>query len=569
MLVGVDPQCSPPSNARLKSIVPGGTGGRAILLVVLSNLRSILDYMPVELRFGTSGRRGKVVDLTQLEVYANALGELRYLQSLEVGNGGIVPGDEFYFAHDLRPSSVALVPEEGGRGEICQAVVQAILDAGMRPVNLGPIPTPALAAYAFARRRGSIMVTGSHIPFELNGYKLNTSAGEILKEQEAPITESVARVREALYAESADSSAFDERGMFRGGPRALPAPDHAARTAYIERYVSFFAEEPLRGKRILAYQHSAVGRDLLVEILAALGADVVPAGRSDTFVAIDTEAIGAAELATIQNLADQATANYGDLWAVVSTDGDSDRPLLLGVDSGKVRFFGGDLVGMVTAQFLGTDAVVVPVTCNDGIDRGALADRVEPKTRVGSPFVIAGMDAALAKGRKSVCGWEANGGFLLGSAVSRNGRELTALPTRDAMLPILAPLCTAAAEGVGLVEIFARLPKRFSRAALKRPFPRETGKALVEFLKTENAVQLGSLFPEDFPPVATVDTTDGVRIRFENGDVVHFRPSGNADEFRIYAVADTPERAEAIVKAGLAEPDGIIRRIEHAAQLAA
>src|SRR6185503_12041861 len=121
--------------------------------------------------------------------------------------------------------------------------------------------------------------------------------------------------------------------------------------------------------------------------------------------------------------------------AVVSTDGDSDRPLILGVDrsTGAVRFFPGDLVGMVVAESLCADAVVVPVSCNDAIDRGPLAAALEPKTRIGSPYVIAGIEAAAAKGRKRICGWEPNGGFLLGSDID----GLTKLATRDAVLPML------------------------------------------------------------------------------------------------------------------------------------
>ena len=53
-----------------------------------------------------------------------------------------------------------------------------------------------------------------------------------------------------------------------------------------------------------------------------------------------------------------------------------------------------------------------------------------------------------------------------------------------------------------------------------------------------------------------------MRIWFDNGDVAHVRPSGNADEFRIYAVADSQERADQIVKLGVQEPDGILRRLE-------
>ncbi len=105
------------------------------------SLRSSLKYEPRELEFGTSGRRGKVVDLTQLEVYINALGELEYLQSLDTSEGGIVRGQEFFFAWDLHPSSDSFAPEFDGRGEIAQAIVAAIRDAGMRAINLGSIPT--------------------------------------------------------------------------------------------------------------------------------------------------------------------------------------------------------------------------------------------------------------------------------------------------------------------------------------------------------------------------------------------------------------------------------------------
>ena len=399
----------------------------------VGSLRSRLNYEPQILAFGTSGRRGKVVDLTQLEIYLNALAELEYLQSLPLSQGGIQSGGEFYFACDLRPSSTAFVPQEQGRGEIAQAIVQAIRDAGMQPVNLGCIPTPALASFALSRNKGSIMVTGSHIPFDRNGYKTNSSRGELLKQQEAPINEKVSQVRQRLYEQPWEQSPFNERGMFKRGHQELPAELGLARTAYIDRFTGFFAGSSLQGKRILVYQHSAVGRDVLVEILERLGAQVVTGGRSDTFVPIDTENIDAPQLAVIQALADEAAPGGGPLHAVVSTDGDSDRPLILGIDplTAKVHFFGGDLVGMIVAQYLQADAVVVPISCNDAIDRGNLAPVLEPKTRIGSPFVIAGMEAALAKGKERVCGWEPNGGFLTSSPLTRKGATLRPLLTRD------------------------------------------------------------------------------------------------------------------------------------------
>ena len=58
-----------------------------------------------------------------------------------------------------------------------------------------------------------------------------------------------------------------------------------------------------------------------------------------------------------------------------------------------------------------------------------------------------------------------------------------------------------------------------------------------------------------------INTIDGLRIYFANGDIAHIRPSGNAPQLRIYAVANTEARAEEIVTLALREPDGILRSL--------
>jgi phosphomannomutase len=299
----------------------------------------------------------------------------------------------------------------------------------------------------------------------------------------------------------------------------------------------------------------------------------------------------------MQALVDAAVTEHGPMDALVSTDGDSDRPLILGVDqgTGRVRFFGGDLVGMVTAEFLGADAVVVPISCNDAIDRGPLRHCLEPKTRIGSPFVIAGMEAAKTRGRQAVCGWEANGGFLTGSDLRRAGKILPALPTRDAVLPIVAVLAAARAAGLSVSDLFDRLPARYSRAALLQQFPRSRSQAIIARYSPADATArrvdfrdgqvrvdgaepgpgeaatllaiqdgLARHFDKDrgFSGIAGLDYTDGIRLYFTNGEVAHLRPSGNADELRIYAVADTQSRADEIAAMAVREPDGLLRLLE-------
>jgi len=307
-------------------------------------LRETLDYTPVELAFGTSGLRGLVADLSQLEAYLNTRGFLAYLLRRRL----VREGDPVYCAGDLRPSTDRIVLDQGGRGEILQAVIRAVEDSGLRANYLGKIPSPALMYFAGRRRAASVMVTGSHIPFERNGIKYNNPAGEVLKNEEGPILAAVAAVRAAEYDRAAAKSLFDPRGMFKPEHRRpLPPVSADGREEYLRRYLDAFPSGILAGARVLVWQHSAVGRDLLVEALRALGAEVVPAGRSETFIPIDTEAVDESLLQAVQALLDLAVASGGVAFdAVVSTDGDGDRPLLLAVEGGRVRFVPGDLLGL-------------------------------------------------------------------------------------------------------------------------------------------------------------------------------------------------------------------------------
>ncbi|MHC4127019.1 MAG: phosphohexomutase domain-containing protein, partial [Planctomycetota bacterium] len=417
----------------------------------------------------------------------------------------------------------------------------------------------------------SVMITGSHIPFDRNGIKFNRASGEVLKADEAGILEAVAAVRRTEYERPEGASLFGDDGMFRPGEsRPLPAVNEDAQRVYLRRYLDFFPQRGLAGTRIVFFQHSAVGRDMFVELLRALGAEVHPQARSEDFIPIDTEDIPAERLQDLQAMADAVTRAHGPVDAVLSTDGDSDRPLVCGVDAkGRVRFYGGDLLGLVVAEYLRADAISVPISANDAVDIQSAKRGVTPvKTRIGSPHVIKSMQEARARGADTIVGWEANGGFLLGSAVHRHGRTLEPLPTRDGVLPILAALFASIDRGCTLVELFGALPSRFSKAGLIDQFPLEVSQGLVQRFSPgdETAIrnELAGYFDAEggFDAIVKIDTIDGVRIYFTNGDIAHIRPSGNAPQLRLYACADSQARADEIVDLGIRDPDGILRRME-------
>jgi phosphomannomutase len=459
--------------------------------------------------FGTSGARGLADAMTDRVCYLYTIGFLQYLEK----DGAIHPGDAVALAGDFRPSTP----------RIMAAATAAILDLGYQPVNCGHIPTPAVAGYGFAERVASLMVTGSHIPDDRNGIKFNKPDGEVLKTDEAGIREQVVSVARAL---------FDANGCFVE-PSPLPAEDSTAYRRYVARYLDFFPAQCLAATRVLVYEHSSVAAGALTEIFGGLGADVVRRGYSEQFVPVDTEAVRAEDVALA---ADWAAAERFDL--LVSADGDGDRPLV-GDEHG--RWLRGDVTGILTAHFLDADAVVTPVSSNSAVEKSAWFAGVV-RTRIGSPYVIEGMQQALAEGARRVVGYEANGGFMTLTPVELEGRELPALPTRDAAIVALAVLLLARRHGIPVSQLTGLLPARFTASDRVRDFPTGLSTQHIRRLSADPQA-IEQLFPT-LGLVADVDVTDGLRVTFASAEVVHLRPSGNAPELRCYTEADTAERAQ-------------------------
>jgi phosphomannomutase len=227
--------------------------------------------------------------------------------------------------------------------------------------------------------------------------------------------------------------------------------------------------------------------------------------------------------------------------ALVSTDGDADRPLVVD-DLGQV--VPGDVLGALTAAALGAGVAVTTVSANTCADlSGLFAVR---RVRIGSPYVIAGM-----AGEARVVGYEPNGGFLLGFAAEGPVGPLPPLMTRDCLLPILAPL--AAARGRGLAALVAGLPARFTATRRLQGVEVEASQGFLALVTAEPAAMLLAAGLEG---VGFVDRTDGWRVTDTRGEVLHLRPSGNAPEFRVYAEAGLAVRAEEIAGRALAFVQG-------------
>ncbi|MFV7639071.1 phosphomannomutase [Shewanella algae] len=448
--------------------------------------------------FGTSGARGLVVDFTP-EVCASFT--VAFIKVMQLSSSF----KRLAIAIDNRPSSPA----------IAAACIAAAKSVGIEADYYGVVPTPALAVKSMSDSVPAIMVTGSHIPFDRNGLKFYRPDGEITKADEVAILS----INSILPVFSIVE---------------LPTASNSASEVYLERYLNLFNKDLLKGKRIGIYEHSSAGRDLYAQLFEQLGAIVIRLGRSDHFVPIDTEAVAHTDMVMAQ-----AWQKEYQLDLLFSTDGDGDRPLMSDESGLYLR---GDILCLMAAASLNIEALAVPVSCNSVIEKCDLFAKVE-RTKIGSPYVISAFKSLKGSfGR--VAGFEANGGFLLGSDIEVNGVALKALPTRDAVLPVLAVLAMAGKDSIG--KLVNRLPRIYTASDRIQEFPREKSLSLInEGLRNPKDLLISLGFAEF--DVLSVDDTDGLRITIDNGEVIHIRPSGNAPELRCYAEAATPERAVSIV----------------------
>lgn len=466
--------------------------------IMTTNLISAEVLGTSGVQFGTSGARGLVNQFTS-EVCA------AFTHAFIASMRENFAFTQMAVAIDNRPSSPAMA----------QAIIQALIDADIEPIYYGVVPTPALAYTAMQDNMPCIMVTGSHIPFDRNGIKFYRPDGEISKADE-----------KAILAATTEFNAIKE----------LPALtlDSKAAELYTKRYTSLFDGDFLVGKRIGIYEHSSAGRDIYQGLFEALGAEVIALERTDEFVPIDTEAV-----AEVDKVKAKTWSKAHKLDFIFSTDGDGDRPLVADETGEWLR---GDILGLLCAIALEVEALAIPVSCNSVISAEGELKHVS-RTKIGSPYVIEEF-TPLAKTYSSVAGFEANGGFLLGSDILVNGKELKALPTRDAVLPALMVL--AASHSTSIQDQVKAVSTRFTDSDRIQNFATDKSRRIIA-ASVGNETRLLTELDFDKPAVVSVDTTDGLRLTLECGDIVHLRPSGNAPELRCYAESESTERAQQLV----------------------
>jgi phosphomannomutase len=468
--------------------------------------------MREDVKFGTSGLRGLAAELEAGAAGRHVSAFCRHLEESAGRRGRI------YIGRDRRESSERL-------SLVCGAAAVA---AGFDPVDCGLLPTPALALHAMAHDAGAIMVTGSHIPADRNGLKFYVPAGEIGKEDERAIADLAGKGDDKTFAPSRVSMTND------GG---------AAARRFLARYTDIAEGFSLAGRRIGIWAHSSVATETLARLIGKTGATVIAFGHTETFTPVDTEALTPEAR---ENLAAEAAAGRFD--AIVSTDADGDRPLVIDENG---RQLPGDLVAFAAVAAGDADAIALPVTCNSAIE-GRFSGRIA-RTRIGSPFVIAAMAELRAKGATAAAGFEANGGLLTAGPLRFGDAELPALPTRDSFLPILATLARLADRQFRLGDLGLEFGFRPARADRLADYPGALAQRLIEELAASGADR--SRFTGIDGVVAVGDHIDGIALVGGQGEIVRVRASGNAPELRVYVEAAGEPAAKRLLDCSLRQAD--------------
>jgi phosphoglucosamine mutase len=443
----------------------------------------------VSLRFGTDGIRGV------------AGAELTPELMVAVGRAaaGALGGPAFVVGRDTRVS-----------GPMLQAAFSAgVAAAGVDVVDLGVVPTPAVAAVAADRGVPGAVVSASHNRYTDNGIKLFSAGGRKLGDAEE------ARIEASLASP-----------VPPGGLIASIAGDEAARDWYCRRVVAALAGRRLDGIRVVIDCAHGAASTTAPTVLSAAGAEIVdvlgaaPDGYNINAGCGSTHPSSLAA-SVVAHGAGCGLAFDGDADRVIAVDGsgavvDGDRLLaLLGMDLRRQ----GRLAG---------DTIVVTVMTNLGFRLAMAAAGVAVhETPVGDRYVLEALDAN---------GWslggEQSGHVIFRDLATTGDGVLTGLLLLDLLVRDGRPLAALAA---GVME---RLPQ------ILRNVPVGDRDALA----------------------TAAPVWDEVRaVEAELGDHgrVLLRPSGTEKLVRVMVEAPTPAAAEAAadrlaaaVTAALGDPAG-------------
>jgi phosphomannomutase len=409
------------------------------------------------------------------------------------------------FGHGSKPGPVVI----GGDSRVSKVMMRAatisgLAGAGARVIDIGVVPTPTIQlAVEHYEAAGGIAITASHNPAEWNALKFFNRDGLFLDELEGEALHALVESDRdfSVSAHNVGKYERDDEAVLRHVERVLAIP-----------YINLEAIRK-RAFRVGVDAVNGAGGDLLVQLLEALGCDVVG------FHLEPTGEFPRMPEPLPENLVDVCGAMSDaqvDIGFVV--DPDADRLALIRSD-GKPA---GEELTLVAAADAALKhkpgALVANCSSTRALDDIAAKYKVPiHRTKVGEAHVARKIIEVGA-----TIGGEGNGGVMLPEVHAARDSAVGAALILQALLD----------HGGASADYFDSLPQ-YSMVKRRRDF---------DNLKTlRNVLNL----IESMSPFGPADTLDGLKWNLDNA-WVQVRASNTEPILRVFAEAPTLDQAEAL-----------------------
>jgi len=290
--------------------------------------------------FGTDGVRGKAGKKV------SAINAMRLAMATGI-----------YFKQFSRTKKILVGKDTRRSGYMIEnAIVSGLTAVGFDVIQIGPMPTPAIAFLtANMRCDAGIMISASHNPYFDNGIKFFDWYGNKLnREKEEEI--------ERIYADDGRIEAAQVTGKEIGKSKRI---DDVVGRYIVHIKNSFPADSTLWGKRIVIDCANGAGYIVGPTILQELGAEVIVIGDKPDGFNIN-EGCGAMHPENLAKVVLDKRADVG-----IALDGDADR--LVMVDEKGEVIDGDKLMGVLAVHLknqgtLKGGGMVATVMSNQGLD---------------------------------------------------------------------------------------------------------------------------------------------------------------------------------------------------------
>ena len=325
------------------------------------------------------------------------------------------------------------------------ALTAGFTSVGMDVIQLGPMPTPAVAMLTRSMRADlGVMISASHNPYHDNGIKLFGPDGFKLSD-----------------ADEAEIEAMIDADVVLAEPQAIGRARRIddAQGRYIHFAKATFPDNlRLDGLKIVIDCAHGAAYKVAPEALWELGADVVPIGVAPNGFNIN-DAIGSTHPKALQMKVLECGADLG-----IALDGDADRLII--VDEKGQIVDGDQIMALITLRAAETGklkggGLVATVMSNLGLERLLHANGLGlHRAGVGDRYVLEAMKA----GGYNIGGEQS--GHLILADHSTTGDGLVAA------LQVLAALVATAKPASELLHLFDPVPQllksvRFTGAPLE------------------------------------------------------------------------------------------------------